>query len=124
MYEDFPQDDTVRLETIAGVKKAEGVMVVRSEDGVTLVLNDVVFNMAEKPKDAVGWMVTSLFGSAPGPRVSRLFKMLAVSDKKALRADLERLASTPGLKRVIVAHGAVAQGADASGILRAAANGI
>jgi hypothetical protein len=120
-YEDFPGDDVVRLETLRGIKGMEGVMTVRSPDGVTVILDDVVFNMKSKPSDAMGWLITSLFGSAPGPRVSRLFKMLAIDDKKELKNDLDRLAATPDLRRVIVSHGAVATGADASTALRAAA---
>ena len=120
-YEDYPPDDTVRLEPLPGVKGMEGAMIVRSSDGVTVVLNDVVFNMPKKPSDAVGWLVTSLFGSAPGPRVSRLFKMLVIDDRNGLRGALDRLASTPDLRRLIVSHGAVASGAEASTALRAAA---
>ena len=123
-YEDFPSDDAVRLESLRGVKGMEGVMTVRSPDGVTVVLDDVVFNMPKKPGDAMGWLITSLFGSAPGPRVSRLFKMLAIDDKRGLRSDLDRLAAMPDLRRVIVSHGAVATGAEASTALRAAAGDL
>jgi hypothetical protein len=120
-YEDFPADPGVRLETLRGVKEAEGVMLVRSDDGQTVVLNDAVFNMPKKPSDPLGWFFTTVMGSAPGPRVSRLFRMLAVSDRSALREDLLRLAGTPDLVRLIVAHGAVARGADAAAALVAAA---
>lgn len=119
-YEDFPGDDTVRLETLKGVDEEEGAMLVRSSDGMTVVLNDVVFNMDQK-KDLLGWLFTNVLGSAPGPRVSRLTKLMFVKDRKALRADLERLAATPGLVRLIVAHEKVASGAEAASALRQAA---
>jgi len=120
-YEGFPtDDDTVRFETLRGVGASEGAMWVRSDDGVTLVLNDVMFNMDTK-KDFLGWLFTTVFGSAPGPRVSRLAKLAIVKDKKALRAEFERLAETPDLVRVIVAHEKVAHGADAAASLRQAA---
>jgi hypothetical protein len=119
-YEDFPADPHVRLEPLAGVGDLEGLMVVRSEDGVTLVFNDAVFNMDRK-RDPLGFFFTTLLGSAPGPRVSRLAKWAFVKDKRAFRADLLRLAETPGLARVIVAHEKVASGPDArAALLRAA----
>jgi hypothetical protein len=95
-------------------------MLVRSSDGMTVVLNDVVFNMDRK-KDPLGWLITTVLGSAPGPRVSRLTQLLFVKDRKALRADLERLAATPQLVRLIVAHEKVASGAEAASALRQAA---
>ncbi|QRK11315.1 hypothetical protein JQX13_15295 [Archangium violaceum] len=119
-YEDFPGDDTVRLETLKGVGEEEGAMLVRSSDGTTVVLNDVVFNMDRK-KDPLGWFFTTVLGSAPGPRVSRLSKLLFVKDRKALRAELERLAALPDLVRLIVAHEKVASGGEAASALRRAA---
>jgi len=119
-YDDFPSDPQVQLQPLAGVGDHEGAMIVRSADGVTVVLTDVVFNM-DKKSDFLGWLFTSLFGSAPGPRVSRLYKMVAVKDKEALRADLERLATTPELQRLVVAHEKLASGAAAAEALRRAA---
>lgn len=119
-YDDFPKNDTVWFQTLAGVAEAEGAMFVRSPDGVSVVLNDAVFNMDRK-RDPLGFVFTTLLGSAPGPRVSRLVKLLFVKDKAALRADLEKLAQTPQLERLIVAHEKVAHGRDAAAALRRAA---
>lgn len=119
-YEDFPSDDVVRLETLRGVNEEEGVMTVRSKDGVTLVFNDVVMNMDRK-KDVLGYLFTTALGSAPGPRISRLVRLLFVKDKAALRSELDRLADTKELVRVMVAHEKVAHGADAAQALRTAA---
>jgi hypothetical protein len=119
-YEQFSAGgDIVRLEMLHGVKDGEGAMIVRSADGVTVVLNDAVFNMNRK-RDPLGFFFTTLFGSAPGPRVSRLAKLVFIDDKKALRSDLERLAETPGLARLVVAHENVASGADARAALHRA----
>ena len=93
-YEDFPQDDNVRFETLHGVSDSEGAMLVRSQDGTTVVLNDAVFNMDRK-RDPLGFFFTTLLGSAPGPRVSRLAKLVFIKDKAALRGDLERFAAIP-----------------------------
>ena len=118
-YDDFPPDEAVRLERLAGIRDAEGALIVRSADGVTVVLNDLVFNMDRK-RDPLGFLFTTLLGSAPGPRISRLVRLLMVRDRPALRADLERLAATPGLTRLVVSHEKVASGAAASEALRQA----
>jgi hypothetical protein len=119
-YDDFPRDGGVRLEPLRGVGDSEGVMVVRSADGVTLVFNDVVFNMDRK-KDVFGYVMTTLSGSAPGPRVSRIAQFALVKDRAALKQDLLRLAGTERLVRAIPAHEKVAAGADAADMLRGAA---
>jgi hypothetical protein len=119
-YEDFPTtDDSVRFEALSGLNDAEGVMLVRSADGVSVVLNDAIMNMDRK-RNVLGFLFTSLLGSAPGPRVSRLFKLLLVKDRQALRRDLARYAELPELQRLIVAHEKVASGADAAEALRRA----
>lgn len=120
-YEDFPQSNAVRFETLNGVAEMEGAMLVRSSDGTSVVLNDVMFNMDRK-KDPLGFFFTTLLGSAPGPRVSRLAKLVYVKDKRALRADFERFAAIPDLVRVIVAHEKIASGAEAKAALLKAAS--
>ena len=112
-YEDFPPDSRIELHRLPGVGDLEGMMWVRSSDGVSVVLNDAVFNMDAK-KDFLGYAITTLLGSAPGPRVSRLAKLAFIKDKPALKAELERLAALPDLARLIVAHEKVANGKSAA----------
>ena len=119
-YEDFPEDTSVAFQMIPGIGEKEGAMIVRSSDGVTVVLNDVVMNMDRK-RDPLGRFFTTLMGSAPGPRVSRLAKLALVKDRLALRAELERLASIPNLVRLVVSHENVAKGNEAAEALRKAA---
>lgn len=118
--DDFPSDVDVSFEALGGIADAEGAMLVRSKDGLTVVLADVVFNMDTK-RDFLGYLFTTVLGSAPGPRVSRLAKLMLVKNNKALRADLERFAALPDLARLIVAHEKVATGADAKSALLQAA---
>jgi hypothetical protein len=119
-YEDFPSDEEVRLETLHGVADGEGAMLVRSADGLTVVLNDCVFNMDRK-RDILGFVFTTLLGSAPGPRVSRFAKLMFIKDQAALRKDLLRLAELPDVQRLIVAHEKVAAGPAARSALERAA---
>ncbi len=113
-------DPTVRFEHLQGVAEAEGAMFVRSADGTSVVLNDVLFNMDRK-RDVLGFLFTTLLGSAPGPRVSRLAKLTLIKDKRALRGDFERFASIDDLVRLIVAHEKVASGPEAREALLQAA---
>ncbi len=119
-YSDFPGDDTVELQTLAGIKEQEGVMIVRSTDGVTLVFNDTIFNMPHV-RGFAGWIIRNITQSTGGPRVTRLFRLAVLKDKQALRADLERLADTPELRRMIVSHHRMVEGDAASAIRDAAA---
>ncbi|MFO0679195.1 MAG: hypothetical protein U0169_21890 [Polyangiaceae bacterium] len=118
--DEFPADDTVSFAKLDGIDDTEAAMLVRSADGVSVVLNDIVFNMDTK-KDFLGWLITTIFGSAPGPRVSRLAKFMFVKDKAKIRASLERLADTKDLVRLFVAHEKVASGPAAREALKTAA---
>lgn len=110
-YEDFPADGIVQVQTLAGTGEREGAVLVRGEDGVTVILNDVVMNMDPK-RDVLGFLFTTLLGSAPGPRVSRLTKLVLVKDRGALRAELLRLSALPELARLVVSHEKVTSGRD------------
>jgi hypothetical protein len=119
-YEELAKDDAVRMETLDGLAEAEGVLHVRSNDGVTLVFTDVVFNLPKRFPGLQGFIYHDLVGSKPGPRVTRVARWFVVKQKHAYRTHLERLAATPDLKRVIVAHGAMETN-DPAAMLRAAA---
>lgn len=118
-YAGYPDDKHVSLTTLAGVGEAEGFMTVRSQSGTTVVFNDAVFNMPHLT-GAQGWVLKHVTGSTGGPRISRITRLFLVKDKRAFRADLERIAETERLKRVIVSHHEVIDG-DAAGTLRAVA---
>ncbi|HWN68909.1 MAG TPA: hypothetical protein VNM90_14825 [Haliangium sp.] len=104
-YDAFPGDESVSLAHLSGLREVEGVLTVRSEDGVTLVFNDAVFNVPHLP--GLQGVVMRLLGSTGGPRVTRVMRIMAVKDKGALREHLRALASTPALVRVVPGHGHV-----------------
>lgn len=120
-YEDRPQpgDPSVTFEVLDGVKQTEGVMRVRSADGVTLVFNDALFNLAHG-EGFFWWFYGRVLGNTGGPKITTLFKLGMLKDKKAYRAHLERLAETPDLRRVVVAHGATIED-DPAAVLRGVA---
>lgn len=118
-YADLPPDGAVSLRELDGIAAQEGVLEVRGADGVTLVLNDVLFNMPHV-SGASGFVLRHLAQSTGGPRVSRLFRFMVLKDRAALQRDLLRLADTPGLRRVIVSHHETID-QDPAGTLRAVA---
>ena len=122
VYEDFPADEHVTLRALAGVKAAEGVMTVKTPSGTTLVFNDAIFNMPHL-SGMQGFLLKYVTQSSGGPRVSRLFRLFGIKDKAAYRADLESLAATPGLVRIIVSHHETIE-ADAANVLRSVAASV
>lgn len=97
-------DEAVRVEHIDGMKKGEGVMIVRSGDSATLVFTDLVTNMQHFP-GAFGF-VYRLVGGTGGPRIHGVIRRMLVKDCAATRAHLDRLAGGD-VRRIVVAHGAV-----------------
>lgn len=118
-YDDEQGDDTVELQNLDGTKQREGAMIVRDSGGTTLVLNDAVFNMPHAA-GVTGFVLRRVTGSTGGPRVSRIMKTFVISDAKAFRTHLERLADLPGLERIVVSHH-VTIDQDPAGTLRAVA---
>lgn len=102
-YEDFPRDSLVSLLTLDGMGKSEGVMLVQSADGATLVFNDALFNMPHG-SGLQGFIFKYVTQSSGPLHVSRIGKLFLVKDRAAFRAHLERLAATPRLQRIIVSH--------------------
>jgi hypothetical protein len=104
-YETFdPRSGEVAFRYLEGVKHDEGVMEVRSADGLTLCFNDLI-NHIVRPKGLTGWVYEALAGSGR-PRHHRMLTLMIVKDKKAFRQELLDLSAIPDLRRVLVAHGA------------------
>lgn len=124
-YDTFPQPDagqpTVWFEHFGGLKAMEGAMLVRSADGITVVLGDSLFNLKHMP-GLFGFIYGRLLGNAGGPKVTligRLF-LMAGDGKATYRAWLEKTAALSRLVRVIPGHGEVIEG-DVAATLRAVA---
>ncbi len=120
--EDFPADESVSYATLEGTGSGEGVLTVTSDEEVTLVLNDVVFNMPHVT-GIKGFVLRYVTASTGGPRVSRVGKLFLVKDKAALREHLNRLADTPRLRRIIVSHHETIE-TDPAGTLRRVADAL
>jgi len=97
--EEAPKDETTRLIPLEGVP-AESVLEVKTADGVTLVFCDAILNV---PK--LGLPMGFVLGPTGRVSTPRIVRWLGLKDKKAFTAQLEKLADTPGLNRLLFGHG-------------------
>jgi hypothetical protein len=118
-FGELPADPAVSLVTVAGFKTGEGLAVVRSEGRVSLVVADVVLNVPNAPGPR-GLLFRLLGFTGDRPKLPALVRLRVLRDPAALRAQLEELAQTPGLTRIVPSHGAVVD-RDPAGVLRAIA---
>jgi len=98
-YDDAPMDGSVKVRHLPGIKDQEGVIEVRGASGTTVVFNDMITNVA-KAKPPIEWFV----GPTGQVSIPRFARWLWNNDKRALRADLQRIAAEA--ERVIPGHGA------------------
>jgi hypothetical protein len=112
-------DETVRLVTVPGTGGREAALVIDNVSGTTLVLNDIIFNIANRP-GIRGWIFKKLGMTGDQPHIPRAVKLRQVKDEKLLRAQLERWAELPRLKRVLVSHGDIVANAPAQVLRRIA----
>jgi hypothetical protein len=102
-FEALPSDPSLRCTPVAGAKGGEHFFFVTSTGGkVSLIVNDAIFNHPHV--GGFGGLVMRLLGSTGGPKVTRIARMMMVSDRAALRAQLVELTKTPGLARIVVSH--------------------
>ncbi|HVE81391.1 MAG TPA: hypothetical protein VND93_01030 [Myxococcales bacterium] len=101
--ESFPADAAVQVESMPGTRHGDALMRVHSGGGqrLNLCFTDAVMNVKTGP------LPMRLVGFTGGPKCPPVFKLIFTRDKKALRANLERLAALPRLARLVPCHGAV-----------------
>jgi hypothetical protein len=115
-------DPRVRLVPVPGTGDVESALVVGSNSGTTLVINDIIGNV----QNARGLMrpVLSMMGFAGRkPQVPRMFVARVVKDKAAVAGQFRQWAAIPDLKRIVVSHGATIEH-DPKGVLLGLAEGL
>jgi hypothetical protein len=112
-------DPDVSWTTLGGTGDREGALTVRSPQGTSLVLNDTMMNMPHGP--GFGGLVGRVIGFTGPTKLPPVTRLLLIKDKSALRADFERLATTPDLRRIVPSHGDVVSD-DPAGALRRVAS--
>jgi len=101
------RDQSVQFLTVPGTEGHEAALVVTSAGGTTLVLNDLIWNIDDRPGFG-GWLmkISGMTGKQPHFPPA-LVARRSIRDKPALRQQLETWAAIYALKRIIVSHGAI-----------------
>jgi hypothetical protein len=115
-------DATVRYMTVPGTGEREAALLVEGASGTTLVINDLIFDLANRPGFS-GWLFKVIGMTGDHAHIPPPVRMRKVVDRQALGAALEQWAHLPRLERVIISHGGII-GKDAGGVLRRVAKEI
>jgi hypothetical protein len=102
----LPADPALRWEPLDGVPSEAVLIHTDAQRAVTLVFNDVFFNIVDRPPGMKGLLLSAV-GSFGAARATPIAKLFIIQDRRAFLAHLERLATLPGLARVVPGHGAV-----------------
>ena len=99
-------DPNVLFITVPGTRQREAALVVRTRNGTTLVLNDLVGNI-RKEQGFGGWLLRVAGFAGEEAQIPRVVKLAMIEDKNALRAQLLQWSDIPSLQRILVSHGSV-----------------
>jgi hypothetical protein len=100
-------DPNVQFVTVPGTRGREAALTVRGENGITLVLNDIVGNIRH-PSGFGGWFLRTMGFAGDEPHVPRPVKLAMIDDKAALRPSCGRsrvAQAHPGLARLAIRTG-------------------
>jgi hypothetical protein len=97
-------DANVQFVTVPGTRGREAALVVRTSNGTTLVLNDVVGNIRNQAGFG-GWLLHLAGFAGKEAQIPKVVKMAMIADTNALRAQLLQWAEIESLKRILVSHG-------------------
>lgn len=114
-YGEVPVDSSLTARELNGIGEREGVLLVRSEDGISAVFCDTVLNLP-KLGGPMGFILHPT-GTLSVPRATR---WLFAKDSSELRRDLEAIAEIPNLTRVIPGHGSIVREQPAEQLIAAA----
>lgn len=115
-------DPSVHFVTVPGTGDQEAALIVESQNGTTLIVSDLIFNLKNRP-GVIGWLFKRIGMTGDEPRLPAPVKARLVKDESLLRAELERWASLPNLSRIVIAHGNIIAN-DAPRVLHRVASGL
>lgn len=118
-YDEIEADGALRVEHWDGSREGEGALLITSPDGLTLLVNDAIFNLP-KMGGLFGLIYGRLMGNAGGPKITTITRLFLLKEKKAFKAHLLRVAEL-GVERLIMSHGDVVR-SGASDVLKQLAN--
>ena len=103
------------LISVAGMDDQELALLVHHEGGTSLVVNDVVGNVAH-PEGIGAMIMARMTGFGPEPQVPRIERRMFLKNPKALADQFKQWAAIEGLKRIVPSHGDVIE--DPASVLR------
>ena len=98
------EDPNVDFITVPGTRDREAALVVRTPNGTTLVLNDVVGNIRDASGFG-GWLLHVAGFAGKEAQIPKVVKMAMIKDTNALRDQMLQWAKIDSLKRILVSHG-------------------
>jgi hypothetical protein len=97
-------DPRVQFVTVPGTARHESALVVHTQNGTTLVLNDLIGNI-RNAKGLGGRFLHLMKFAGDEPQIPRPVMWRLVEDQVALRIQFLKWAALPDLRRIIVSHG-------------------
>jgi hypothetical protein len=97
-------DLNVQFVAVPGTRGKEAALVVRTPNGTTLVLNDLVGNIRNE-SGVGGWLLRMAGFAGKKAQIPKVVKMALIKDANAFRAQLLQWAQIESLKRILVSHG-------------------
>jgi hypothetical protein len=119
---DIIDDPAIDFYLVAGAKADEFALLVERNDGLTLILNDILANVQHPHGLGANVMARLLGFGVDRPRTSRPVRRLFVEDGAKLAEQFRAWASLPDLRRIIVSHGDVIAVAPGKALEAAAAD--
>jgi hypothetical protein len=112
-------DPGVQLVTVPGTDRRDAALVVHKAAGTTLVVNELIWNVEDHP-GVGGWLFRLAGFTGEQPKIPTFVAMKSITDKPALKVQLEEWARIPDLLRIVVSHGRIIS-EDPTGVLRSLA---
>jgi len=115
-------DPDVRFVTVPGTAQMESALIVKAKSGTTLVVNELIWNVADRP-GVSGFLFRAAGFTGDEPKIPKVTALTSIKDKRALRAQLEEWAGLEQLTRIVVSHGAIVE-KDPPAVLRTLASAL
>jgi hypothetical protein len=115
-------DSSVRFVPVAGTAEKEAALEVRSEEGTTLILNDLVGNIRDA-RGFSGWFLRLMGFAGDEPHIPLPIRRVMIASRAQVREQLLMWAAMTSLRRILVSHGEPIED-DPRGALRRLAQSI
>ena len=115
-------DPAVRFVPVPGTAEKEAALEVHGEEGLTLILNDLVGNIRDA-RGFTGWFLRLMGFAGDEPHIPLPIRRAMIESRGQVREQLLTWAAVPTLRRILVSHGEPIED-DPRGALRRLAQSI